>query len=73
MRFCIDKQIELNYKNGHLQPRIEKIYDNPNSLKFFCTLKLAIKYNQLKMHFDDWSKPEFNTFLIYNNTSCRAN
>ena len=63
MRLCIDyrKLNTITKNDAHPPPRIEDIFDTLTGSKLFCTLDLAIKYHQVKVHPDDREKTVFST------------
>ena len=63
MRFCIDyrKLNSVTKKGAHPLFRIEDIFDTLTGSKYFCTLDLAMGYDQVEMYLDDREKRAFNT------------
>ena len=58
MRLCIDyrNMNTITKKIAHLLFRIEDINDTVTGSKFWCTLDLAMGYDQVNVHPDDRQK-----------------
>ena len=63
MRLCSDyrKLKAVTKKEAHPLPHIEDIFDTLTGSKFFCTLDLAMGYQQVEVHPDDREKAAFST------------